>query len=51
MMKEAGVVVTDPEGNSLYNIAEWDLSAHGPPMIAAGPKTHEIIMEKLTFNG
>lgn len=50
MMKEAGVVVTDPDGTSLYNIAGWDLSEHAPPMIAAAPRTHRIIMDNLTFN-
>lgn len=50
MMKEAGVVATDPDGNSLYNLGEWNPSEKGPPMIAAAPQTHEIIMDNLTFN-
>ncbi|MFP3902970.1 MAG: inositol monophosphatase family protein [Armatimonadota bacterium] len=50
MMQQAGAVVTDPEGNSLQDISRWDLKKHGPRMIAAGPQTHEIIVEKITFH-
>lgn len=45
LLKEAGAVVTDVTGESLYNISDCDYAAQCPCMIAASPEYHKLLME------
>ena len=45
ILREAGAVTTDVNGESLYNIAGRDMTAQCPCMITASPEYHRILME------
>jgi len=50
LLKEAGALVTDVKGKSLYDITGCDYAAQCPCMIAASPEYHKLLMEHVRLD-